>query len=118
MTFPTNDPAHLSFPRFVREFMARHWDGCVVIAAFGVNWSAAVVCALMIWLHLGANAVSWVHVLLFGALPVVGFVWFLRDSVNWRSGLQIAVSVAFQIFLAALPWIVLIQSLIRRAGLD
>jgi hypothetical protein len=98
--------------------MVKHWDGRVVIAALGVNWSAAVVCALMIWLHLGANAVSWVHVLLFGALPVVGFVWFLRDSVNWRSGLQIAVSVAFQIFLAALPWIVLIQSLIRRAGLD
>ncbi len=116
MTRFTEDPARWPVSRFMREFVPTHWDGRVVIVALGINWSAAVACALALCLQTEKNALSWLHVLLFAAFPVAGFVQFVRDSANWRPVLQIVVSVAFQFFYAALPWLTLFRSIASGTG--
>lgn len=102
--------------RFVREFLPMHWDGCVVLTSIVVNWGGGLLSILALFLFANPAPLAWVHVVLFGAMPVVGFVWFVRDSVSWRERWQVLVSIVFQVFWALLPWFVLVQSLMKRAG--
>jgi hypothetical protein len=116
MNLPADDPTRWPLSKFVREFMTMHWDGRLVLGSMAVNWAAGLLSAVALLVGPGSTALAWVHVLLFGGMPVAGFVWFLRDTVSWRERGQVAVSLVFQAFLALLPLAVLVQSLLRKAG--
>jgi hypothetical protein len=112
----SSDPARWPVSTFVRDFMPAHWDGRVVLLSMAINWTAALLTVLAMLLASGATALAWIHVLLFGAMPVVGFVWFVRDSVSWRARWQVWVACAVQVFVAALPGFVLLRSVWSAAA--
>lgn len=116
MSLPTDDPGRWPVLKLVRELMPLHWDGRLVLGSTALNWATGLLCSLALLAGLSSAALAWIHVLLFVGMPVTGFVWFLRDSVSWREGWQVAVSIVFQAFLALLPWVVLVQSLFRKAN--
>jgi hypothetical protein len=116
MKVRVDDPARWPVSRFVREFMPSHWDGRVALASIAVNWPAALVCALTLVLLPASTSLAWVHVVAFTGMPVIGFAWFLRDVFGWRRPWQVPVNVIFQVVWAVFPWVILAQSIIKKAG--
>jgi hypothetical protein len=105
--------------RYFREVVATKPDGRVLLFSAKVNWGVGLLVACSLMFMPISQHFAWVHVILFLAMPVVGFFWFVRDMPSphltasepiLRKPWQRRIDTLFQLIPALLPWLVLAQS--------
>ena len=108
--------------RYFREVVAVQPDGRILLIAGKLNWCVGflIACSLVIMPTL--SPLAWVHVVAFLAMPLIGFLWFLRSMPApqltayehmWRKPWQRKIDALFQLIPAFLPWVVLVNSYVR-----
>jgi hypothetical protein len=108
--------------RYFREVVAAQPDGRVLLAFGKLN--IVVGCLLALWLLVAApsSKLGGVHVVLFLGLPLVGFVWFLKDMPPpqltafehiMRAPWQRKISVGLQLIVGLAPWAAIAKAILR-----
>ena len=104
--------------RYVREVVASQPEGRLWLFAAKLNSGIGVLIAASLLFIPLAQHLAWVHVVLFLGMPLVGFIWFIRDMPSpthtaferdLRRPWQRKVDFLFQLFPALLPWVVLVK---------
>lgn len=122
MPAPFEDVSRWPVSRYMREIMASQPDGRVVLFFGKVNLSTGVLLAVSLLYMPVLPHLMWVHVILFLGMPLIGFVWFVKDMPSpeltafehiMRQPWQRMVSILFQLFPALLPWYALVESHVR-----
>lgn len=113
------DDSRLPVSRYFREVVAEYPDGRVLIFFGKLNIVVGIL--VMFWLcfvPISSN-LTWIHVVLFLGLPLLGFVWFVRDVPSpWLTEYvpvilqpwERVISVIAQLFVALFPWFVILKS--------
>jgi hypothetical protein len=122
MPAPFEDVSRYLVSRYLREVVASQPDGRVVLFFGKLNLGVGVVLALSLLFMPFLPHLAWVHVVLFLGMPLIGFVWFLRDMPSprftafehiMRAPWERKVSGLFQLFPALFPWYALVESHVR-----
>ena len=122
MPAPFEDVSRWPVSRYMREIVATQPDGRVVLFFGKVNLSTGVLLAVSLLYMPVLPHLTWVHVILFLGMPLIGFVWFVKDMPSpeltafehiMRQPWQRMVSVLFQLFPALLPWYAIVKSHVR-----
>jgi hypothetical protein len=122
MPEPFEDVSRWPVSRYFREVVAAQPDGRVLLSLGRVNLIAG--CLLALWLLLSPQSgnLGGVHVVLLLGLPLVGFVWFLKDMPSpqltafehiVREPWQRKISVALQLIVGLAPWAAVIDAQLR-----
>lgn len=122
MPEPFEDVSRWPVSRYFREVVASQPDGRVLLSLGKANLVAG--CLLALWLVLAPQSISLggVHVVLFLGLPLVGFVWFLKDMPSpqltafehiVREPWQRTVSVGLQLIVGLAPWAAAVSAVLR-----
>ncbi|WP_234267570.1 hypothetical protein [Hydrogenophaga sp. NFH-34] len=122
MSEPFEDVSHWPVSRYVREVVAAQPDGRVLLAFGKLN--IVVGCLLAMWLVISApgSNLGGVHVVLLLGLPLVGFVWFLKDMPSprltafehiMREPWQRKISVGLQLVVGLAPWAAIVEAFLR-----
>lgn len=122
MPEPFEDVSRWPVSRYFREVVAAQPDGRVLLTLGRLNILTG--CLLVLWLLIGSPSdnLGGVHVVLFLGLPLVGFVWFLKDMPSpqltafehiMREPWQRKISVGLQLIVGLAPWAAIFESLIR-----
>jgi hypothetical protein len=107
--------------RYLRAVVAAQPDGRVLLFAGKVNWCIGflIACSLI---FMPISHLAWVHVVVFLGMPLIGFLWFIRNMPSpqltvyehmWRKPWQRKIDALFQLIPAFLPWVVLAKSYVR-----
>jgi len=119
MLAPYEDVSRWPVSRYIREVVAVQPDGRVLLFFGKLNLAVGVLTTLSLLFAPVSPDLAWVHVVLFCAMPLAGFVWFLRDMpsptltafepIIRRPWKRIG-DALFQLFPALFPWVVLVKS--------
>lgn len=105
--------------RYFRGVVAEQPDGRVLIFFGKINIVVGILVLLWLWFAPISSNLTWVHVVLFLGLPLVGFVMFVRDKPSpWLTEYvpvilqpwERVISVISQLFVALFPWFVILKS--------
>ena len=105
--------------RYFREVVAVQPDGRVLLVAGKVNWCVGFLIACSVTFMPISPRLAWIHVVVFFGMPLIGFLWFLRNMPSpqltayehmWRKPWQRKIDALFQLIPAFLPWVVLVNS--------
>ena len=116
------DVSRWPISRYFREVVASQPDGRVLLLFGKVNLVVGSLIALSLIFAPITPQIGLVHVLLFLCMPIIGFVWFVRDMPAptltayvdvVRPQWQRKVSTLIQVVPALLPWVVLVKSHVR-----
>jgi hypothetical protein len=116
------DVSHWPVGRYFREVVAAQPDGRVLLFAGKVNWCVGFLLASSLLFMPISRSLGWVHVVLYLAMPLLGFLWFIRNMPSpqltayehvWRNRWQRRIDTLFQLIPALLPWVVLVKSHVR-----
>lgn len=100
----------ITYTKFISAAVSSGIPGHVLLISLLVNWAAGL-CSLICLLFLkNLIHIEWLHVVLFLGMPLVGFVWFLRDTYLSHSKFRQIVDGIFQLFPALFPWFVLVEN--------
>jgi len=108
--------------RYFREVAAAKPDGRVLLFSGRVNWCVGLLIACSLIFMPISQRLEWVHVVLFLGMPLVGFLWFIRNMPPpqltayeqvLRKPWQRRLDTLFQLIPALLPWVVLAKSYVR-----
>jgi len=122
MTEQFEDVSRWPVSRYFREVVASQPDGRVLLLSAKINWCAGIAAAISLLFFPVSPHLAWVHVVLFLGMPLLGFIWFLRDMPSptltnfehiWRQPWQRQISFWWQFIPAFLPWLVLVNSYVR-----
>jgi hypothetical protein len=122
MSEPFEDVARWPISRYFREVVAAQPDGRVLLMFGWLNVVAG--CLLALWLLVASPSsnLGGVHVVLLLGLPLVGFVWFLKDMPSpqltafehiMREPWQRNISVVLQLFVGLAPWAAIAKTILR-----
>lgn len=119
MPDPFEDVSRWPVSRYFREVVAVQLDGKVMLFFGKLNLAVGLLVALSLLFAPISSDIAWIHVVLFMGMPLVGFLWFVRDMPSptltafepiIREPWQRAGDTLFQLVPALLPWVVLIKS--------
>lgn len=108
--------------RYFREVVAAQPDGRVLLFAGKVNWCVGFLIACSLIFMPISQHLAWVHVVVFLGMPLIGFVWFIRNMPApqltayehvLRKPWQRRIDVLFQLIPAFLPWVALAEAHVR-----
>ena len=114
MSEPFEDVSRWPVSRYFREVVAAQPDGRVLLIFGRLNAVAGSLLALWLLIVSPSSNLGGVHVLLLLGLPLVGFVWFLKDMPSpqltafehiMREPWQRKISVVLQILVGLAPWV-------------
>lgn len=122
MSEPFEDVSRWPVSRYFREVVAAQPDGRVLLTFGRLNIVAG--CLLGLWLLIASPSsnLGGVHIVLLIGLPLVGFVWFLKDMPSpqltafehiMREPWQRKISVVLQLFVGLAPWAAIAKALLR-----
>ena len=100
--------------RVLRAFVLYQPDGRIWAIFSAINIVAGCVITLLLLISSYTRGLAWVDVLLFLGMPLVGFVWFLRDlpssaAIDVRYVFQKIISSMLQCVAGLLPWFTLLH---------
>src|SRR5918999_3644969 len=113
MSEPFEDVSRWPISRYFKEVVASQPDGRFLLVAAKINWCVGALAAFSLLFIPISQHLAWLHVALFFCMPLVGFLWFLRDMPSprftvfehvLRQPWQRKIDTAFQLFPALLPW--------------
>lgn len=122
MTEQFEDVSHWPIGRYFREVVATQPDGRVLLLAGKINWAVGVLIAGSLLFVPVFQQLAWVHVVLFLGMPLIGFIWFIRNMPSpqptayehvLREPWQRKLDTLFQLIPALLPWLILVKSHVR-----
>jgi hypothetical protein len=108
--------------RYFRDVVAAKPDGRVLLVSGKVNCCVGLLIACSLLIMPISQRLGWIHVVLFVGMPLIGFLWFVRNMPSpqltayepvWRKPWQRKVDTLFQLIPALLPWVVLMKSYVR-----
>ena len=108
--------------RYFREVVASQPDGRLLLLAGKINWCVGSLSALILLFVPIFQRLTWLHVGLFFCMPLIGFMWFIRDMPSpqftayehvLRKPWQRGIDTLFQLIPALLPWVVLVEAYVR-----
>lgn len=122
MSEPFEDVSRWPVSRYFREVVAAQPDGRVLLFFGRSNIPVGVLILLSLLFAPLSENLAVIHAVLFLGMPLLGFVWFLKDMPSptltafesvIREPWQRMVSVALQLFVGLLPWVVLVDAFVR-----
>ena len=122
MTEQFEDVSHWPVGRYFREVVAVQPDGRTWLFAAKVNWCVGSLIACSLLFMPISQHLAWVHVVVFLGMPLMGFLWFIRNMPSpqltayervLRQPWQRRIDTWFQLIPALLPWVVLLESYVR-----
>lgn len=99
--------------RYLREVVGSQPEGRILLHFGKLNLSVGLVLLLSRLFFPLSPHLSWVHVVLFLGMPMVGFLWFVRNMPSLREPWQRKVDALFQLLPALFPWFAIVESHVR-----